>query len=53
MEYTVHLGVAREHASYQLMEQEMNFNGTPDRAAFPANIELAGASFDYHKLAAK
>jgi thiamine biosynthesis lipoprotein ApbE len=51
--YTVYLEVAREHGSYQLMKKEMTFNGTPDRATFPANTELAGASFDYHKLAAK
>ena len=51
--YTVYLEVAGEHGSHQLMKKEFNFDGTPDRIAFRANTELAGASFDYHKLPQK
>jgi hypothetical protein len=51
--YTVFLEVAREHGTYQLMKQEMDFSGTPKAVKFPANPEVAAASFDYHKLAGK
>jgi FAD:protein FMN transferase len=47
--YTVFLEVSREHGTYQLLRQEMDFNGTPKRISFPANTEVASASFDYHK----
>jgi thiamine biosynthesis lipoprotein len=47
--YTIFLEVAREHGTYQLMRQEMDFNGTPKQISFPANTEVASASFDYHK----
>ncbi len=51
--YTVYLEVAREHGTHQLMKQEIDFTGTPKNVAFPANTEVAAASFDYHKLAGK
>ncbi len=51
--YTVYLEVAREHGTYQLMKQEMDFSGTPKQVQFPANTEVAASSFDYHKLAGK
>jgi FAD:protein FMN transferase len=44
---------AREHGSYQLMKQEMDFSGTPKDIHFPANTEVAASSFDYHKIAGK
>ena len=47
--YTVFLEVSREHGTYQLMRQEMDFTGTPKQVSFPANTEVASASFDYHK----
>jgi FAD:protein FMN transferase len=47
--YTVFLEVAREHGTYQLMRQELDFNGTPKQISLPANTEVASASFDYHK----
>jgi hypothetical protein len=47
--YTVFLEVAREHGTYQLMRQELDFDGTPQQISFPANTEVASASFDYHK----
>jgi len=51
--YTVYLEVAREHGTYQLVKQEIEFNGTPRKVEFPANTEVAASSFDYHKLAGK
>jgi len=51
--YTVYLEVAREHGTYQLVKQEMDFNGTPRQVQFPANTEVAASSFDYHKLSGK
>jgi thiamine biosynthesis lipoprotein ApbE len=51
--YTVYLEVAREHGSYQLTKKEMNFSGTPSQIQIPENTEVAGASFDYHKLGGK
>ena len=51
--YTVYLEVAREHGTYQLMKQEMDFSGTPKDVHFPANTEVAASSFDYHKIAGK
>ena len=51
--YTVYLEVARELGTYQLMKKEMDFSGKPQEMQFPANTEVAGASFVYHKTVAK
>ena len=48
--YVEALEVAREHGTHQLMKKEFDFNGTPDKETFPANIEVASTTFDYHKL---
>jgi hypothetical protein len=31
----------------------MDFSGTPRHVDLPANTEIAGASLDYHKIAAQ
>ena len=49
--YTVYIEAAREHGTYQLMRQEMDFNGAPAKVDLKGNIEIAGASLDYHKIA--
>ncbi len=49
--YTVYLEVSREHGTYQLLKQQMTFTGTPQRVQLPGGTEVAGASFDYHKVA--
>ena len=49
--YTVFIEVAREHGTYQLMRQDMDFNGTPAKVDLKGNTEVAGASLDYHKIA--
>ncbi|HVY94282.1 MAG TPA: DUF2271 domain-containing protein [Bryobacteraceae bacterium] len=51
--YTVFLEVAREHGTHQLFKKEFDFNGTPAKETFPGNIEIASATFDYHKSGGK
>jgi thiamine biosynthesis lipoprotein ApbE len=51
--YTVFIEASREHGTYQLMHQEMDFNGTPAKADIKGNTEITGASLDYHKTAAR
>jgi hypothetical protein len=49
--YTVMIEAAREHGTYQLMHQEMDFNGTPRQFQLRGDVEIASASLDYHKIA--
>jgi FAD:protein FMN transferase len=51
--YTVFIEAAREHGTHQLMHQEMDFNGEPAKVDLKGNTEIAGASLDYHKIAAR
>lgn len=48
--YTVLIEAAREHGTYQLMRQAMDFNGSPEQFQFPGHVEIASASLDYHKI---
>ncbi|MCX6630213.1 MAG: DUF2271 domain-containing protein, partial [Candidatus Solibacter sp.] len=47
--YTVCIEVTREHGTYQVMRQEMDFTGVPRQVQLPPNEEVAGASIDYGK----
>jgi hypothetical protein len=47
--YTVLIEVAREHGTYQLIRQEMEFRGVAKQITLPANVEVAAASLDYRK----
>ena len=47
--YTVFIEAAREHGTYQLMRQEIDFNGEPKQFNLPGNVEIASASLDYRK----
>jgi thiamine biosynthesis lipoprotein len=49
--YTVMIEAAREHGSYQLMHQEIDFNGSPKQFQLPGDVEIASATLDYHKIA--
>jgi FAD:protein FMN transferase len=49
--YTVMIEAAREHGSYQLMHQEIDFNGSPGQFQLPSGVEIASATLDYHKIA--
>jgi thiamine biosynthesis lipoprotein ApbE len=48
--YTVFLEVSREHGTYQLLKQDMKFTGTPQKVQLTPGIEVAAASFDYHRI---
>ncbi len=46
--YTVCIEAAREHGTYQIMRQEIDFDGkTPRQFTLPGNTEIAGATLDY------
>ena len=45
--YTVCIEVSREHGSYQIVRQEMEFSGTQKHIAVPGGSELSGANLDY------
>ncbi|MFN0122569.1 MAG: DUF2271 domain-containing protein [Blastocatellia bacterium] len=47
--YTVYIEAAREHGTYQIMRQDMDFNGAARQFTLPGNTEIAGATLDYHK----
>lgn len=47
--YTVCIEAAREHGAYQVIRQEVDFNGAPKQLQLPGNQEIASASLDYHK----
>ena len=47
--YTVYIEAAREHGTYQIIRQEMDFNSAPKQVQLPGNMEVAAASLDYHK----
>ncbi len=49
--YTIMIEAAREHGSYQLMHQEIDFNGSPKQFQLPGDVEIASATLDYHKIA--
>jgi len=48
--YNVMIEAAREHGTYQLMHQEMDFNGSPKQFQLPGDVEIASATLDYHKI---
>ena len=48
--YTVCLEVAREHGTYQIIRQEMDFNGNPKQITLNGNTEVASASVDYRRI---
>ena len=47
--YTINIEVAREHGTYQLYNQEMEFK-KPEQVTLAPNTEIASASLDYHKI---
>jgi hypothetical protein len=40
---------AREHGTYQLIRQEMEFNGTAQSVPLKGNVEIAAANLEYRK----
>ena len=51
--YTVLIEIAREHGTYQIVRQAMDFSGVPKRIDLAANVEMAAASLDYHAVPAR
>jgi hypothetical protein len=49
--YTVMIEAAREHGTYQIMRQEVEFDGKPKQFQLPGNQEISSATIDYHKAA--
>jgi FAD:protein FMN transferase len=45
--YTVNIEAAREHGTYQILRQEMEFTGTPKRIDLKGGTEITSASLDY------
>ena len=50
--YTVLIEAAREHGSYQLIRETMDFSGKLKQQPLPGNVEIATASLDYRQKAA-
>ena len=51
--YTVCIEAAREHGTYQIIRQEMEFAGTPRHVALAEGTEISGASLDYQQVAGR
>jgi hypothetical protein len=49
--YTVVIEAAREHGTYRLMYQEIDFNDSPGKLQLPGGVDIASATFDYHNIA--
>jgi thiamine biosynthesis lipoprotein ApbE len=49
--YTVNIEAAREHGTYQVMRQEIEFDGKPKQFQLPGNQEISSATIDYRKAA--
>jgi thiamine biosynthesis lipoprotein len=48
--YTVMIEVVREHGSYQLLRQEVDFTGAAKQVQFPGGTEVGSASLEYRKV---
>jgi thiamine biosynthesis lipoprotein ApbE len=49
--YTVCIEAAREHGTYQIIRQEIEWGGGPRLFQLPGNQEIASATVDYRKAA--
>jgi thiamine biosynthesis lipoprotein ApbE len=49
--YVIKIEVSREHGTYQLMRQELDWNDQPKSFTLPGNVEISSASLDYRKKA--
>ena len=45
--YTVCMEAVREHGTYQILRQEMDFNQTPKQVAMKGGTEISAATLDY------
>jgi FAD:protein FMN transferase len=51
--YTVCIEVSREHGTYQLLRQEMDFSGVAREVVLPGGTEVTAASLNYHRIAGR
>ena len=47
--YAICIEAAREHGTYQIIRQEMDFSGAARQVTLPGSVEIESASLDYHK----
>jgi thiamine biosynthesis lipoprotein len=47
--YRLFIEGAREHGTYQLMQQDMTFGSKPVAVDLPGNVEIKGARLDYRR----
>lgn len=47
--YTICIEAAREHGTYQIIRQAMDFNGKAKQLTVPGNVEIATAALDYRQ----
>lgn len=47
--YTICIEAAREHGTYQILRQEMDFSGKPQQVTLAGGTEIGAATLDYHK----
>jgi hypothetical protein len=48
--YTVCIEASREHGTYQIIRQEVDFSATPKHLTLPGGTEINGASLDYQQV---
>ena len=48
--YTVCIEASREHGTYQIIRQEVDFSTTPKHLTLPGGPEINGASLDYQQV---
>ena len=48
--YTVCIEAAREHGTYQIIRQDVDFSGTPKHIDLPGGTEINVASLDYQQV---
>ena len=47
--YTICIEAAREHGTYQILRQEMDFSGKAQQVTLTGGTEIGAATLDYHK----
>jgi thiamine biosynthesis lipoprotein ApbE len=48
--YTVLVEAAREHGTYQVIRQDMDFSGVPKHLDLPGGLEIASVALDYNRI---
>jgi thiamine biosynthesis lipoprotein ApbE len=48
--YTVCIEASREHGTYQIIRQDVEFSNTPKHMTLPGGTEINGASLDYQQI---